>query len=213
MLRHILAAGAAATLALAAAAPAGAGQKGPTQGGASLTITGIPSVGQVLCVPAYAGATYQWLRDGAAIAGETDRCHSTVTADGGHVDTAQVTAAGVTVSASLAISGTPITTATQGSAYTSWTASASGGIGPYTYSIASGAYPSGITLNGSTGVSAGTPTVSGNFAGIVIRATDAISSTTDLPSFTLVVNGTGSCSTGQFDFSQACQSGHVALIH
>lgn len=87
----------------------------------------------------------------------------------------------------LAISGTPITSATENSAYTGFTVSATGGTAPYTYSIASGSLPTGVTLNSSTGAVSGTPTVNGSFTGIVIRATDAFGLTDDLDSFDLTV--------------------------
>src|SRR5262245_36395274 len=62
----------------------------------------------------------------------------------------------------LGISGTPVTTGTEnehgvGSTYAGFTVTASGGTAPYTYSVASGALPSGITLNSSTGAVSGTP--------------------------------------------------------
>ena len=49
---------------------------------------------------------------------------------------------------------------------------ATGGVGPYTYSIASGTLPPGLSLNPSTGTITGTPTSRGTFA-ISFMATDA----------------------------------------
>ncbi|WP_394891006.1 Ig domain-containing protein [Mesorhizobium sp. AaZ16] len=91
----------------------------------------------------------------------------------------------------LAISGTPVLTATEGTAYAGFTVSATGGTAPYTFSVASGALPTGITLNSSTGAVSGTPTVSGSFAGIVMRVTDNASATADLAAFTLEVEAAG----------------------
>jgi hypothetical protein len=60
---------------------------------------------------------------------------------------------------------------TEGVAY-SYTFSASGGDGgPYTWSLASGSLPAGLTLNTSTGEVSGTPTTPGASA-FVMRATD-----------------------------------------
>jgi outer membrane autotransporter protein len=50
-----------------------------------------------------------------------------------------------------------------GSSY-SQTLAASGGTGPYTYSITSGALPSGLSLNTSTGQISGTPAATGSFS-------------------------------------------------
>ncbi|TDN78992.1 uncharacterized protein YhjY with autotransporter beta-barrel domain [Stakelama pacifica] len=57
-----------------------------------------------------------------------------------------------------------------GTAY-SVTLSASGGVGPYGYSIASGALPAGLTLSGD-GLLSGTPTAAGSF-GFTLSAADA----------------------------------------
>ncbi len=89
-------------------------------------------------------------------------------------------------SAPLSISGTPVTSATQSTAYTGFTASASGGTLPYTYSLV-GSWPTGISVNSSSGVVSGTPTVSGTFASLSVRVTDGASATADLATFTLTV--------------------------
>lgn len=87
----------------------------------------------------------------------------------------------------LAISGTPVLTATEDEAYAGFTVSATGGTEPYTFSVASGALPAGITLDADTGAVAGTPTESGTFPGIVIRVTDAAMATDDLDAFAIEV--------------------------
>ncbi|SKB07238.1 Putative Ig domain-containing protein [Prosthecobacter debontii] len=69
-------------------------------------------------------------------------------------------------------SGSP-TAATVGSAY-SFTLSATGGTSPYTWAVASGSLPAGLTLS-SAGVISGTPTTP-NTSGVslTVRATDAL---------------------------------------
>ncbi len=52
------------------------------------------------------------------------------------------------------------------------TITASGGTAPYTFAIAGGALPAGLSLNPATGLISGTPLVSGLF-NVTIRATDA----------------------------------------
>lgn len=68
----------------------------------------------------------------------------------------------------------PLPNAKQGTAY-SQSFSASGGTGPYTYAVTSGALPTGVTLS-SAGLLAGTPSVNGSFS-FVITATDSASRT------------------------------------
>lgn len=91
----------------------------------------------------------------------------------------------------LEISGTPVLTTEEDTAYAGFTVSATGGTAPYTYSIQTGSLPTGITLNSSTGAVSGTPTTPGTSSGIVIRVTDDLGATDDLASFNLEVTVAG----------------------
>ncbi|WP_181901828.1 beta strand repeat-containing protein, partial [Xanthomonas arboricola] len=80
---------------------------------------------------------------------------------------------------------TTLPAATRGTAY-SQTLSASGGTAPYTYALASGTLPAGITL-ASNGTLSGTATVEGSF-NVTVTATDA-GSFTGNQAYTLTVAG------------------------
>jgi len=85
----------------------------------------------------------------------------------------------------LEISTTSLTKAQVG-VMSSYTIAATGGTGTYTWSISTGALPSGVTLNTSTGVISGTPTIAGNF-GFTVMAQDS-GSASDTQSLSLLVD-------------------------
>ncbi|WP_047129780.1 putative Ig domain-containing protein [Xanthomonas arboricola] len=85
----------------------------------------------------------------------------------------------------VVIAPTTLPAATRGTAY-SQTLSASGGTAPYTYALASGTLPAGITL-ASNGTLSGTATVEGSF-NVTVTATDA-NTFTATQAYTLTVAG------------------------
>lgn len=108
-------------------------------------------------------------------------------------DTTQTAAASLLVSGSPVIDPVPLFPATATSAYSA-SVSVAGGIPPYTWALASGTLPDGITLGGLTGnyeTFNGTPTVAGSYP-FTIQVTDS-SSRTSRANLTLVVNAAASC--------------------
>lgn len=88
----------------------------------------------------------------------------------------------------LACSYTPVTTGTQGTAYTGATPSASGGTGSKTFSE-TGTLPTGLSISSSTGIISGTPSVSGTFPTIQVKVTDSVSNVANCgASFTLTIS-------------------------
>ena len=88
--------------------------------------------------------------------------------------------------AELELSGTP-PGGTVGTAY-GFCFVASGGVEPYTFSLDSGAVPSGTSLDASTGCITGTPTAAGTFC-FVLRVTDDDSNFATLPACITIVAG------------------------
>ena len=72
----------------------------------------------------------------------------------------------------LAISTASLPGGETGTAYSA-TLTATGGTTPYTWSVASGALPAGLTLNPSTGTIGGTPTTSANALPLTFQVTDS----------------------------------------
>jgi hypothetical protein len=73
----------------------------------------------------------------------------------------------------------------------SQTISGVGGVAPYTFTLASGALPSGLMLNTSTGAISGTPSGAGTF-NFIITATDANGCPGSQP-YSIVITGAASC--------------------
>jgi Putative Ig domain len=91
----------------------------------------------------------------------------------------------------LACSYTPVTTGTEGTAYTGATPSPSGGTSPYTFSE-TGSLPTGLSINTTTGVISGTPSASGSFASIQVSVADSASHAANCgAAFTLVISPSG----------------------
>lgn len=105
----------------------------------------------------------------------------------------------ITATTPVSFTGTiPAITGTQNAAITPVDTSTyfSGSLTPFTYSLLSGTLPSGVTLNSSTGVISGTPTVS--FSGnIVVRATDTGSNTADSNSISVTIAAAAGTITSQ----------------
>lgn len=65
---------------------------------------------------------------------------------------------------------------TTGAAYSETIDETTGGVSPYTFAVTSGALPTGLSLNSSTGVISGTPSATGTFD-FTVTVTDANGST------------------------------------
>lgn len=110
----------------------------------------------------------------------------------------------------LTISGNLPSSGIVGQAYLS-TCGASGGTGPYAFSLAAGTLPSGTSLNTSTGVISGTLTTAQVKTGIVVRVTDHLGATASLPPATVTVaaSGTGVTPATIFAAVQAASPGAI----
>jgi|GEM_PF-4582304 len=85
------------------------------------------------------------------------------------------------------IAGTPVLTGKSGVAYAGFTVSAHGGKTAYTFALV-GTWPTGISINSSTGAVTGTPSEDGSFANLSVKVTDADGKVDQIPAFTLVID-------------------------
>lgn len=92
----------------------------------------------------------------------------------------------LSVIGALSVAGTPPATGNVGSPY-SGSVAASGGTGPYTYSLAAGTLPAGLTLKTTTGAIVGTPTLAQSKTGIRIKVTDALGATFTTSAFSITI--------------------------
>src|SRR5579864_21814 len=88
----------------------------------------------------------------------------------------------------LTITTTSVSSGTVGAAYSD-TLNASGGTSPYTWSVASGNLPAGLTLGATSGIVSGTPSQSGSFS-FTIQVADGASHTAS-QAFTVAIGAAG----------------------
>ena len=172
--------------------PSNSGKVGVTYTGSDGTWTGSGTVNFVSRKWQISSDNSTW----TDISGATSNSYTTVDSDAGKYIRYAVTQSdtnGSTTSASSATlqittapsftASSPTTTATVNTAITSYSFAASGY--RITYSIASGALPTGVTLNSSTGALSGTPTASGVFTYTVSASNETGSATTSAQTLTV----------------------------
>ena len=94
----------------------------------------------------------------------------------------------ITIAAApLSVTTASLPTGVDGSAY-STTLQAAGGVSPYTWAVTTGALPTGLTLNPTTGVISGTPTGSGTTFTVTVTDSETPTAQTATKQLTITVN-------------------------
>ena len=187
------AAGSAPTLIAIAISPSNAAMATGNQ--QSFTAVGTYSNGTTLNIT----GQMRWISSSPSVASISVRGLAAALNPG--VATISATLNGVTSTTSLTVSTTPLLITTQSLAggtinlTYSATLSATGGKQPYTWSIASGVLPTGLSLNSSTGSITGMPTVVGsfNFTAQVADSSSPQQIATQGLSIAITSSGAGSC--------------------
>jgi hypothetical protein len=162
---------------------------------ASQTVTAGQTATFTVTATGTAPLSYQWQKNGAAITAARSSSYTTpatTSSDNGvqFIVTVSNSAGSVTSSqailsvTSLAISTTGLPTGVVGQAYSAQL-NATGGATPYSWSVASGAFPAGFTFS-SSGAISGTPTTAG-VSSFTARVTD-VHFLTAQQSFTITIN-------------------------
>jgi hypothetical protein len=123
-----------------------------------------------------------WSQTGGALSGQTATAATFTAGSAGSAsvtatsaaDTTKSATTNITIAAMPSITTTTLPAATVGQKY-SQTISATGGTGSLTYSISTGALPTGLTLTGNT--ISGTPTTAGAGTPFTVKVTDASTAT------------------------------------
>jgi hypothetical protein len=101
----------------------------------------------------------------------------------------QTASLSITIASALAVSTSSLPSGTAGTAY-STTLAAANGVTPYTWQLASGALPSGLSLDPATGILSGTPTTQGTYP-VSFTVTDSAAASATSVIMTLAVSTSG----------------------
>jgi uncharacterized protein with beta-barrel porin domain len=160
---------------------------GPTSGGTAVTLTGTNLSGATSVTFGGTAATFTANTATSITATAPAHAAGVVSVVVSTTSGSATLSNGYTYTAALSVSPAPgaLAGGTVGASY-SQDITASGGTGPYTYVISSGALPAMLALNPATGQISGTPNATGN-SSFTVRVTDSTSATVTA-SYTIAVS-------------------------